>query len=156
MEKEILRSALIKQVTIERDLQKKIVDDTKAMQIHSDLKSEGKYDTRAIEASYLADGQRKRLEELELDLQMLEDVPLESSESIQIGALACLSHKDVDRWYYFTPNCGGTMLDLSGKPVLVISVFSPLGNEAVGLTAGEEFVVETPREERAYRIKSIF
>lgn len=156
MKKEKLRSALIDQITKERDHQKLIVDDAKALQTHSDLKSEGKYDTRAIEASYLADGQRKRLEELELDLQMLEDMPVEPSTNIQIGALALLSHQGIDRWYYFAPNCGGTILELNGKAVLVISVFSPLGNEAIGFAVGEEFVVETPKEERVYRVMEIF
>lgn len=156
MKKEILRNTLVSQITIERDHQKKIVDDTKALQTHSDLKSEGKYDTRAIEASYLADGQRKRLEELELDLQMLEDMPIDISTNVQIGSLACLSHQGIERWYYFAPNCGGTMLELNGKAVLVISVFSPLGNEAIGLSVGDEFVVETPKEERLYQIKEIY
>lgn len=36
-----------------------------------DLKSEGKYDTRAIEASYLAGAQAKRVEEIKLDIQLL-------------------------------------------------------------------------------------
>lgn len=156
MKKEVLRGALIAQITKERDHQKTIVEDTKALQTHTDLKSEGKYDTRAIEASYLADGQRKRLEELELDLQMLEDMPVEKSENIQIGSLASLNHQGQDRWYYFAPNCGGTMLQLDGKAVLVISVFSPLGNEAIGLSVGDEFVVETPKEERLYRVKEIY
>ena len=156
MKKEILRESLIKQVTLERDHQKKLVDDTKELQTHTDLKSEGKYDTRAIEASYLADGQRKRLEELELDLQMLEEIPVEKSETIQIGALALLNHQGQNRWYYFSPNCGGTLLQLEGSAVLVISVFSPLGNEAVGLSVDDEFIVETPKEERLYKVIEIY
>ncbi|MCK6593706.1 MAG: GreA/GreB family elongation factor [Bacteriovoracaceae bacterium] len=155
MEKNKITQALIDQLTSEVSKQKEIVDDSKALQTHQDLKSEGKYDTRAIEAGYLADAQRKRLEELELDLQMLQEIPNENTTSIQIGSLAELSHAGQTRWYFFSPNCGGTILSIDGITVLVISVFSPLGNEAVGLSVGDEFTIETPKEERVYNVVSV-
>ena len=155
MEKTKISHALIEQLNSEIAKQKEIVDDSKALQTHQDLKSEGKYDTRAIEAGYLADAQKKRLEELELDLQMLQEIPSEETLNIQIGSLAELEHAGQTRWYFFSPNCGGTILSIDGVTILVISVFSPLGNEAVGLTVNEEFTIETPKEERVYRVVSV-
>lgn len=155
MEKNKITHALIEQLNSEIAKQKEIVDDSKALQTHQDLKSEGKYDTRAIEAGYLADAQRKRLEELELDLQMLQEIPSEETINIQIGSLAELEHAGHTRWYFFSPNCGGTILSIDGVTILVISVFSPLGNEAVGLTINDEFTIETPKEERVYRVVSV-
>lgn len=152
MDKSYIKNFLIDKIKVEIELQKKIVEDTKNFKSHGDLKSEGKYDTRAIEAGYLADGQRKRLEELELDLQMLEDIPLDECSSIQIGSVAQLEHLGQSRWYYFAPNCGGMMVQDKEQTFLVISVFSPLGNEAVGLSSGDEFSVETPKEERHYKV----
>jgi hypothetical protein len=59
-----------------------------------DVKSDGKYDTRAIEAAYLAGAQEKRVEEIKLDLQMLKDLELGSSPTIQLGSLAQIKYKN--------------------------------------------------------------
>ena len=59
-----------------------------------DLKSEGKYDTRAIEASYLASAQNKRVEEIKLDIQMLEELELHveaPATRLQLGSLGLIS-----------------------------------------------------------------
>ncbi len=122
----------------------------------ADLKSEGKYDTRAIEASYLAGAQQKRVEEIKLDIQMLEEMELSVSKKIQLGSLAQIEHRGAERFYFITSTSGGTMLSVDGATVLVISVFSPLGNAALSLEVGESFEVETPKELRQYNIKAIF
>ena len=117
-----------------------------------DLKSEGKYDTRAIEASYLASAQLKRVEEIKTDIQMLEDIELVNSNKIQMGSLVLLEYNGASRYYFLTSTSGGTILMIDGNSILVISVFSPLGNEALGLKVGESFEIETPKEMRTYKI----
>lgn len=122
-----------------------------------EFKAESKYDTRALEASYLASAEAKRVEELKLEVQILEEVDPEQSQKlgeISIGALVELEHKDVTRNYFLIPTAGGTMLQAEGKPVLVVSVFSPIGDAMLGLKTGDEFEVETPKETRTYKIIS--
>lgn len=120
-----------------------------------DLKSEGKYDTRAIEASYLASAQLKRVEEIKLDIQMLEETEVQNSKKLQMGSLALIEYKGNERFYFLTSTSGGTMITVNGQTILVISVFSPLGNGALGLEAGESFEVETPKELRTYKILKV-
>lgn len=122
-----------------------------------DLKSEGKYDTRAIEASYLASAQNKRVEEIKLDIQMLEEIELPEppSETIQLGSLALVKCNNQEKYYFISSTSGGSILQLDGHFILVISVFSPIGNEALGLKAGESFEVETPKETRTYDIVKV-
>ena len=120
-----------------------------------DFKSEGKYDTRAIEASYLAGAQFKRVEEIKMDIQMLEELDLAPSSTVQLGSLVLIEHKDAKRYYFITSTSGGTIVSVDGETVLVISVFSPLGNEALGLSEGDSFEVETPKETRQYSIVAI-
>jgi transcription elongation GreA/GreB family factor len=120
-----------------------------------DLKSEGKYDTRAIEASYLAGAQLKRVEEIKMDIQMLEELELAAASSVQLGSLVLIEHKGANRYYFITSTSGGTMVSVEGETILVISVFSPLGNEALGLSVGDSFEVETPKESRQYSIVAI-
>ena len=123
-----------------------------------DLKSEGKYDTRAIEAGYLASAQNKRVEEIKLDIQMLEDLAsqIEPSARLQLGSLGLISCNGQERLYFLSTTSGGSMLMIDNHPILVISVFSPIGDAALGLGVGESFEVETPKETRQYEIIEVY
>lgn len=122
-----------------------------------EFKAESKYDTRALEASYLAEAEAKRVEELKLEIQILEEVDLDASKKlgeISIGALVELLHKDQKRSYFLIPTAGGTVINTGDEAVMVVSVFSPIGDALIGLKAGDEFEVETPKETRHYKILS--
>lgn len=73
-----------------------------------------------------------------------------------MGSLALIEHNGQKRFYFLTSTSGGTMLTIEGHPVLVISVFSPLGSEALGLTKGVSFEVETPKETRCYTVLEVY
>jgi transcription elongation GreA/GreB family factor len=120
-----------------------------------EFKAESKYDTRALEASYLASAEAKRVEELNLEIQILEEVDLSASSrmgEISIGALVELSFSDRKMLYFLIPTAGGTLLKIQDDPVVVVSVFSPIGDAMLGLKSGESFEVETPKETRSYEI----
>lgn len=122
-----------------------------------EFKAESKYDTRALEASYLASAEAKRVEELKLEVQILEEVDLEASRKlgeISIGALVELQHQGVKRFYFLIPTAGGTVINHEGNAVMVVSVFSPIGDALLGLKAGDDFEVETPKEVRHYEVLS--
>lgn len=131
---------------------------TKELVTAEDLKSEGKYDTRAIEASYLASAQNKRVEEIKLDIQMLEEIELPDlpTKTLQMGSLGLIKCNNQERLYFLSSTSGGSMLQVNGHSILVISVFSPIGNEALGLGPGEIFEVETPKETRTYEVVQVF
>jgi transcription elongation GreA/GreB family factor len=120
-----------------------------------EFKAESKYDTRALEASYLASAESKRVEELKLEIQILEEVDTEASRKlgeISIGALVELQHQEQSRRYFLIPTAGGTLIKVDDEAVLVVSVFSPIGNAIMGLKKGDEFEVETPKELRNYKV----
>lgn len=120
-----------------------------------EFKAESKYDTRALEASYLASAEAKRVEELKLEIQILEEVDTEASKKlgeISIGGLVEILHNEQKRLYFLIPTAGGTLLKAGSEAVLVVSVFSPIGDAMMGLKNGEEFEVETPKETRLYKI----
>jgi transcription elongation GreA/GreB family factor len=123
-----------------------------------DVKSDGKYDTRGIEAGYLAGAQLKRAEELKLELQMIEEMPVKdfsADEVVGLGALVEIEFKNVGRTYFICTTAGGTMLNINGLGILVISVFSPIGDAVLGLKVGDEFELETPQEVRVYKVKKL-
>lgn len=152
MDKKIILEKLIENLKNELSEVEGAAKSTRDLVSQDDLKSEGKYDTRAIEASYLASAQLKRVEEIKLDIQMLEEIELHKTESLQMGSLALIEYNGNQRYYFLTSASGGSLLNIDGKTVLVISVFSPLGNGALGLVAGESFEVETPKDLRTYKI----
>lgn len=122
-----------------------------------EFKAESKYDTRALEASYLASAEAKRVEELKLEIQILEEVDIDQSKKlgeISIGALVELEHQNQKRKYFLIPTAGGTIVNVDNEAVLVVSVFSPIGDALLGLKAGDDFDVETPKETRNYQILS--
>ncbi|WP_408096042.1 GreA/GreB family elongation factor [Peredibacter sp. HCB2-198] len=122
-----------------------------------EFKAESKYDTRALEASYLASAEAKRVEELKLEIQILEEVDVDASKKlgeISIGALVELLHQDQKRLYFLIPTAGGTIIKVKDEAVLVVSVFSPIGDALMGLKTGDEFEVETPKETRTYQVLS--
>lgn len=156
LDKKNILQALIDNLKQELKEVEEIAKSSKDMVTQGDLKSDGKYDTRAIEASYLAGAQLKRVEEIKIDIQMLEEIELQKSSKLQMGSLALIEHKGQERYYFLTSTSGGTMLTIDGHPVLVISVFSPLGSEALGLCEGESFEIETPKEMRQYKILKVY
>ncbi len=131
---------------------------TRDLAVAPDLKSEGKYDTRAIEAGYLASAQSKRVEEIKMDIQMLEDLAsqIEPAQRLQLGSLGLINCNGQERLYFLSSTSGGSMLMVDNQPILVISVFSPIGDAALGLGVGESFEVETPKETRQYDIVEVY
>jgi len=132
--------------------------DTSSYARDGDVKSDGKYDTRGIEAGYLASAQQKRVEELKLELQMLEETPLREftyDDEVGLGALVDIDLHGQTRRYFLCSTAGGTILNVDGTIVLVISIFSPLGDAVLGTRVGEVFELETPQGVRPYEVKSL-
>lgn len=153
--KEAILNELLRRAREEIQILEASRDASKSLATDQEFKAESKYDTRALEASYLASAEAKRVEELKLEIQILEEVDLAASQrmgEVAIGALVELEHLQQVRNYFLIPTAGGTLLAIDGKAVLVVSVFSPIGDALLGLKQGEQFEVETPKEIRTYKV----
>jgi transcription elongation GreA/GreB family factor len=123
---------------------------------NSETKAEGKYDTRATEASYLARGQAWRIAELRKLCAWLgtdrATAPL-SEATVQTGALVrvCGARSE---WVYIAP-IGGGKANIDGQTVRLISLASPLGSAMEGLEAEDGFEVDTPGGTKDYEITDI-
>jgi transcription elongation GreA/GreB family factor len=112
---------------------------------NSETKAEGKYDTRATEASYLARGQAARI----ADLRRLQawyarlDAGGPSPKRVCLGALVEIEGERSE--YVFLALSGGGGVEVGGHRVRVISLSSPLGNALADLEAGDALEVDTPR-----------
>jgi transcription elongation GreA/GreB family factor len=102
-------------------------------------RSENKYDTRGLEASYLAAGQANKVAELEASIGAYKSLKVEVQDnaSIEVGALVELDHAGEKMFYFVGPSAGGTEVIEDGHEVLVITPQSPLGYQLQGRRLGE-------------------
>jgi len=103
-------------------------------------KAENKYDTRGLEASYLARGQSRQAAEIEAAIaayQKLDARKFKEGEGIDIGALVELDHDGERIFYFMGPKAGGTEVTCNKRVILVITPKSPLGEQLQGRKRGD-------------------
>lgn len=130
----------------------------KVIATDNETKAESKWDTRAIEAGYLAGAQKARIDELEQELAVLTELNLKelnSDDEIIIGALVDLECNGQTKSYFLSPISGGILLDIDQQPIMVVSVFSPIGKEMLGLNLGDSFEFKAPSGKKEYTITNI-
>lgn len=101
-----------------------------------DSRAENKYDTRTLEASYVARGQAQRVAELQEALQHFQGLAHQTvpSSDARLGSLVTFDDGQI---YLVGPAAGGTEVILEGKEILVITPSSPLGQKLMGKKAGD-------------------
>jgi transcription elongation GreA/GreB family factor len=123
-----------------------------------DSKAENKYDTRNLEASYLARGQAFRVAEAAEALNELESLPARPfapGQPIASGALVTLKGAEETFHCLLSPAAGGTEVDMDGTPVMVVTPSSPLGSKLKGRKAGERFEMQPGRPASSVVIESV-
>jgi transcription elongation GreA/GreB family factor len=131
---------------------------SRAEATHESNKPENKYDTRGLEASYLARGQSKQAAELEAaiaEYQKLGVKKFAEGDAINIGALVELEHGGESSLYFVGPRAGGTEVIHDKKEILVITPQSPLGEQLIGKQAGDQPQLKFGGETRAAKILSV-
>ena len=98
--------------------------------------AETQYDTLAIEASYLAEGQSRRVQELQAaihDYQALKLLDFDENKSITQSALVQLYADSQDQhWFFIGPAAGGFRCQLAEQNITVITPQSPMGLAFMG------------------------
>ena len=115
-------------------------------------RAENKYDTRGLEASYLAHGQSRQAVETARAREQfaaLDHREFGPGEPVGIGALVELAGHGERVFYFFGPGAGGTEVVHAGQEVLVVTGQSPLGRQLAGKRAGENLPAE------GYRIVAV-
>ncbi len=131
---------------------------SRAEATHESNKAENKYDTRGLEASYLARGQSKQAAELEAAIVEFEKVGVRkfaAGDAIALGALIELQQGGENIIYYLGPRAGGTEVIHDKKEILVITPQSPLGEQLAGKRAGDKPQIKIGKELRATKIVSV-
>jgi transcription elongation GreA/GreB family factor len=120
-----------------------------------ETRQEGKYDTRATEASYLARGQAWRVAELRRLKAWFDvfDAGKPGSESIGVGSLVQLDGPR-SGWVFVAP-IGGPKAEVDGVSIRLISLRSPLGAAMVDFEADDVFEVHSPSGTVEYEVRAV-
>lgn len=125
---------------------------------HEDTKAENKYDTRAIEAGYLAGAQADRVAQLQATISFFERLelkPFGPRTPIEITALVELESDGKKTWNFLLPQGGGMKVCQDDHDVFILGVQAPLGNALVGKTQGEVLEVRTQSGVKEYEIQRV-
>jgi transcription elongation GreA/GreB family factor len=126
---------------------------------HEESGAEDQYDTRGLEASYLAGAQAKRvadLEQLILQYRFLELAEFKENSPIVATALVELENEDGKRSFYFLlPKGGGMSIPHEGQNVHIITPQAPLGEALIGRKKGDTAILDNGRETKELEIISV-
>ncbi|NBA93910.1 GreA/GreB family elongation factor [Pseudomonas sp. R5(2019)] len=104
--------------------------------------AENKYDTLGLEASYLATGQARRMEEIRQSLVHYQNLILrdyDETQGIEVSALVTLLAENGQHQYLFLgPDAAGLKIQLGSDLITVITSRSPLGQGLLGKFEGDE------------------
>jgi transcription elongation GreA/GreB family factor len=158
MTKRALLDQLIAHLAAEVESMTKAALATHAEATDEENKAEDKYDTRGLEASYLAHGQSKAAEEAAQALAQFRALPVRdfsAADPIGLGALVVLEGKGALSRYFIGPRAGGTEIEVDGKSVMVVTPQSPLGRQLLGRKQDDLLMLDVGGRKTENRIKSV-
>ncbi len=145
MDKKVIVQKIIATLQEQLDAYTRAAHDAHAAATDPGSKAENKYDTRSLEASYLARGQALRVAEAEQSLRDFSAPALlndHSAKPASLGSLLMLESQQEQSLYFIGPSAGGTEVESEGQQVLVITPSSPMGQQLLGKKLGEQFSLQ--------------
>lgn len=146
-----LQSEVEKNLRLATDAAKNTYD----MATNAEFKAENKYDTRSLEASYLAGAQAERVADLRDTFLLVTNFKIKSftdDDKIEVGAVIELVSQKKSTWTIILPTGGGQNFEFENRRINVITPNSPLGRAAIGKYVGDSVVING----REFEIVSIF
>ena len=105
--------------------------------------AENKYDTLALEASYLAHGQAQRVAQCEADIIAFKKLDISAKSTVVLGSLVELvDQQDKCKYLFVGPNAGGLKVISALKEVVIVTPNSPLGRALMGREQDDEISVK--------------
>lgn len=129
---------------IEEDLVglRKAAAETHKASTSEESKQEGKYDTRGLEASYLAEAQAAQVSTLEEGLRKLQQLVLTDDADTAIPGSIVILSGDEEYQYFLLPAGGGFTSEYEDEPITVVTPDSPIGSMVLGGAIADQFESE--------------
>jgi len=158
MNKRTVIQKIVAQLNSELAVYFRAAQASRAEATHEQSKADNKYDTRGLEASYLARGQSKQAAELEasiVEFEKLDARKFSPEEGIGIGAIVEVEIAGESSVYFVGPRAGGTEIVEAKKEILVITPQSPLGSQLMEKKQGDRFQLLLAGKKQTARILAV-
>ncbi len=160
--REIDKSELVKKIVASLVESLEVLDKaaraSHAEATHESSKAENKYDTRGLEAAYLAGAQAKQAREILDSIARYEALPLKDfapDTPIDLTALVELETDGTSSTYFIGPKNGGLEITHDRREIMVITPQSPLGQNLTGRKSGEKWSAKLNGATVKYHIVSV-
>ena len=158
MNKKKLIGAIVEKLRADLALYHKAAGAARAEATHEQSKAENKYDTRGLEASYLARGQSRQAAEIAQAITHFEKLAVRefgAGDAVDTGAVVTLQAGKETSTYFIGPRAGGTEVMHDNEEVLVITPESPLGSQLVGRKAGEKCELDLGGRKQQFKVINV-
>ncbi|MDA7746426.1 transcription elongation factor [Psychromonas sp.] len=118
--------------------------------------AENKYDTLALEAAYLAQGQSQRVNQCQTDIDACINLSTSKSNIGELGALMVLMDElEQAKYLLICPVAGGVKLHWDQHSVMVVTPHSPMGNALLKQQCDDEVTLSIVGKVITYHILQI-
>jgi transcription elongation GreA/GreB family factor len=158
MNKRALIKKIVARLTDELQVYFRAAQDSRAEATDEQCKAENKYDTRGLEASYLAHGQSRQAAEIQASIAAFEKLDARkfgAGEPIDVGAFVELEFNGKKTAYFIGPRAGGTEVLHEKREVLVITPQSPLGGQLLGKKQGDILRLKLAGAQNQYQVTAV-
>lgn len=159
MKKRELIAAFIQQLEHDLTMTKAAALATYEAATHEESKPENEYDTRGLEASYLAGAQAKRATEINEVLSLFRTLSFRDftkADGVQTTALVEIDLDGKKSTVLMMPKGGGVSLKIGESTYQIITPSSSLGETLMGLKVGETAEFEVGTKVRECEVLAIF
>lgn len=159
MNKKELIAAFITRLEDDLEMMKAAARATYEAATHEESKAENEYDTRGLEASYLAGAQAKRAAEIDEALSLFRGLTFAEftdDDPVSSTALVSLDLDGKKSLVLFMPKGGGLSAQLAGESVQIVTPSSSLGEALLGLKVGDVAEFEVGARTRECEVLGIW
>lgn len=126
---------------------------------HAECLPDNKYDTTALEASYVAQGQANRAQDIRRALECYRSLalrPFDDETPIRLTALVTIAAEDGScRQLFLGPDAGGLKLTGQEMECIVITPVSTLGRALLGKSCGDELQIGSGATRKIFTIIAV-
>lgn len=149
MNKDILLQIIIKQLNEDQQALLQAARAAHLAATDPENSPDNKYETLALESSYIAQGQANRALEIRQAIDLYRQLPLRNftdNDSVYLTALVVVEADSGSRKTFFLgPAAGGLKLSVDQEEVVVITPESPLGRDLLGKEIGDFVAISVGR-----------
>ncbi|MDB6145239.1 MAG: GreA-GreB family transcriptional regulator [Pseudomonas sp.] len=159
LNKQAVLELIVAKLKVDLDVLQRAAQTAYETATHEENIAENKYDTLGLEASYLATGQARRVEEIRQSLVQFQTLTLrafDEQRGIQIGDLVSLDDEHGTTQHLFLgPDAAGLKVSLADEGVTVITRHAPLGKSLQGKAVGDEVEITINGVRQSFEVTGI-